>query len=67
MVNTFARLYTWKGSKPELQPILLMAHMDGQYEPCLPGASIADGASLSRPCSGLDSIPMDLRPFLGSP
>lgn len=27
-VNHFARLYTWKGSNPDLQPVLLMAHTD---------------------------------------
>lgn len=28
MVNTHGHLYTWKGSKPDLKPILLMAHTD---------------------------------------
>ncbi|CED85268.1 carboxypeptidase s [Phaffia rhodozyma] len=28
IVNSFARLYTWKGTDPSLKPILLMAHMD---------------------------------------
>jgi len=27
-VNEYSLLYTWKGSNPELEPILLMAHMD---------------------------------------
>jgi carboxypeptidase PM20D1 len=28
VINEFSLLYTWKGSKPELEPILIMAHLD---------------------------------------
>jgi carboxypeptidase PM20D1 len=27
-INEYSLLYTWKGSRPELEPVLLMAHLD---------------------------------------